>query len=115
MTLAAYVRSPSSNQVIFEEKTVKSKDLLNAQSSQHEEILEMIARRKRKRSALKVRNDHIIRLSKSGIKDQKEIAKMSSLVGGKITTHQYLDKGVLKKMIAKKCDSMFPNQEKSEK
>lgn len=91
------------------------RDLLHAQTTQREEILEMIARRRRKKSALKVRNEQILRLEKSGMKDQLKVAKLSSKIGGKITTDQYLDKGTLKKMLAKKSEKMFPDKKEAEK
>lgn len=115
MSLAAYVRSPSSAQAIYEEKKVTAKDVMNAAGTQREELMAIIARRKNRRSPLKERNDHIARLSKSGMRTQQEVSKLSLIVGGKIKTDQYLDKSTLKKMISKKCDVMYPTKQKQRK
>ena len=39
-----------------------------------------------------------------------QVNDLSKTVGAKILTDAYLDKSVLKKMIAKKCESMFPDR-----
>ena len=65
--LATFVRAPSSNQVIHEERKLTRADIFNSSGDERAELLEMIKRRKNKRSAMKVRNDHILRLSKSGM------------------------------------------------
>ena len=65
--LATFVRCPSSNQVIHEEKKITNRDIFNAQGAQRDELLEIINRRKNKRSPIKVRNDHILRLTKAGM------------------------------------------------
>ena len=70
LTLATFVKSPSSQQVIHEEKKITRRDIFNAQGTQQEELLAVSFRRKKKRSAMKERNDHILRLSKSGMQTQ---------------------------------------------
>ena len=93
-TLTAFVRSPSSNQGIMKEEP--QKPFASNGGSNHVN--------KRKQSEIRERNEAMIRLQKSGQQTQLQVARLSTMIGGKITTEQQLDKSTLKRMISKKGD-----------
>ena len=43
------------------------------------------------------------------------MSDLGKTIGARIVTDQYLDKNVLKKMLAKKCDAMFPEDSPDKK
>ena len=70
----------------------------------------------KKPSVIKQQQEAVFRLEKSGMETNRSVANLGKSISGvKITTDAYLDKNVLKNLVAKKREPMFPDKQEAKK
>ena len=108
--LSKFAKSPSSAQIIFEEKKLTGRELASMDRNLKDEIISL-KKREKKPSVIKQQQDAVFRLEKSGMETNRSVANLGKSISGvKITTDGLLDKNVLKNLVAKKREPTFPDK-----
>ena len=100
--LIKFAKTPSSAQIIFEEKkysNIGSRNVFKAEESDGEEKDPL---------KLRIQQKKLLKLSKTGLQTQIAVNNLGKSIGAKINSDRLLDEKQLKKLNAKKCEAMFP-------